>query len=137
GRVPDGALRQNAGRAVWPFRLPGSTSLRNRSARECFGYSVFSCRKHELSCAVRLGVACQKPRIFCGELCEFACASAGRYARAKVAGRLAKYSFEGAIELRQRLEPYVVRDFADAQVRIQKAVARVFQAHTRHVISKL
>jgi hypothetical protein len=49
---------------------------------------------------------------------------------------LSKDSFECAIELRERLKPHVVGDFADAQIRIQQPVAGVFQAHARDVFGE-
>ena len=49
---------------------------------------------------------------------------------------MTKNPFECAIELRERLKADVVCDFADAEIRIQQPVARVFQAHARDVVGK-
>ena len=62
---------------------------------------------------------------------------AGRNPRPEFGGRLTKNSFERAIELRERLKADVVCNFADAKIRVQQPVARIFQAHTRNVVGKL
>src|SRR5215470_962456 len=54
----------------------------------------------------------------CSESDGSTCALAGRNLRAEFAGRLAKDPFESAIELRQRLKPNVVGDFANAKIRV-------------------
>lgn len=56
--------------------------------------------------------------------------------RAKFSGRLTEHAFEHAVELRERLESYVVSDFADATVWIQKLRARVLETHARDVIGE-
>jgi len=62
---------------------------------------------------------------------------AGGNPRPEFGGRLTKNSFERAIELRERLKADVVCNLADAEIRIQQPVSRVFQAHTRDVIGEL
>ena len=100
-----------------------------------------------------LGIAWQNRTVFCAALSRDAVRSrsraenewhqtvlrtlAGRHPRPKLAGRLTENAFECAIELRERLKADVVCDFADAEIRVQQPVARVFQAHTRNVIGEL
>jgi hypothetical protein len=50
---------------------------------------------------------------------------------------LAKNPFKRAIEVRERLKPDVVRDLANAKVRVQQPIPRVFQPHARNVIGEL
>ena len=57
--------------------------------------------------------------------------------RAEIGGRLTKNPFERAIELRQGLKADVVCDFADAEIRVEQPVARVFQADARDVVGEL
>ena len=66
-----------------------------------------------------------------------ATASARRNSRSELGGRLAKNAFECSIKLRERLKADVVCYFADAEIRIQQPVARVFQSHTRDVVGEL
>ncbi len=55
--------------------------------------------------------------------------------RPELGGGLTKNPFECAIELRQRLKAYVVRNLADAEIWVQQPGSRVFQAHTRDIVS--
>jgi len=71
------------------------------------------------------------------QLHRFNCAPAGRHPRPELSGRLTKNAFECAIELRERLKPDVVRDFANAQIRVQQPIARILQADARYVIGEL
>ena len=50
---------------------------------------------------------------------------------------MTKDALEGAIELRERLKANVVRDFADALIRIQQLRAGVFESDARDVIGEL
>lgn len=63
-------------------------------------------------------------------------AFARRNARAEIGGGLAEDAFECAVELRERLEPHIVSNFADAQVWIQKPGPRIFQPDAGDVIGE-
>ena len=58
-RARDEWRRQTVGRDVSPFRLPESTSSRNRSARECFECSVFPWSFYELVAGSALVIDCE------------------------------------------------------------------------------
>jgi hypothetical protein len=62
---------------------------------------------------------------------------AGREMFAKLGGRLAEDSLEGAIELGERLEPDVVSNLADPPIRIQQPVPGIFQAHACDIVGEL
>jgi hypothetical protein len=49
---------------------------------------------------------------------------------------LAKNAFECSIELREQLKANVICDFADAEIRVEQQVSRVFQAHMDDVVGK-
>ena len=68
---------------------------------------------------------------------RFTCVCTGRHTRAEFRWGLTKDPFECAIELRERLKPNIVRDLANAKISIQQAIAGVFQAYARDVVSEL
>ena len=70
-------------------------------------------------------------------LSGFAGALARRKMRAKIARRLAEHPFKGAIELGERLKSNVVGNLADAQIGVEQAGTRIFDAHTRDIIGEL
>jgi len=59
------------------------------------------------------------------------------HVRPELSGGLAENPFECAIELREGLKAYFVCNFADAQIWVQQAVARVFETDARDVIGEL
>jgi len=61
----------------------------------------------------------------------------GQQLRPVIRGRLAKNLLEHAVEMRERLEAHLKRNFTDAQIRVEQEILGFLDAHAGDVIGKI